>query len=47
MDVEPDGTIFLISRPLSLIESITDLVAGKNIKPAELVKEKWWYFVEE
>lgn len=47
VDIEEDGTLFLVSKPLNIIESVTDLVAGKNIKPAELVEENWWYFVEE
>lgn len=47
MDIEEDGNFFLISKPLNIIDAVTDLVAGKNIKPAELVEEKWWYFREE
>lgn len=37
----------MISRPIHFLEPITDLVAGKNIKPRKIVDEQWWYFEEE
>ena len=47
MDVEPDGTIFSYQQTAQPDRIHYRSCRWKNIKPAELVKEKWWYFVEE
>lgn len=44
ISVEQDGSLDLVSKPVTFLYSIRDLVTGTIIKPEKLVSENWWYF---
>lgn len=43
VNIDQDGSLDLISKPVSFSTCLFELVAGTIIKPEKLLKEKWWY----